>query len=179
MAKEEPFNRLLAGSDLQFQCKAATAPRYTPITKLPTNKDQKVSEGELPTDVVVEKVNPALIEDLMTKADKAMPKHHALNAINQKKAPLLSTDELPEALKQCTDFTKLDKSSPLYSVVYDIIMKNTALKLQIEKMQTSEGNGYGYTARSLKEQVDKLTKLVDALEEKNQALLEEAVEKDI
>jgi hypothetical protein len=49
-------------------------------------------------------------------------------------------------------------------------MKNASLKLQIEKMQTSEGNGFGYTAKSLQEQVAKLTQLVTALEAKNTIL---------
>lgn len=88
-------------------------------------------------------------------------------------------DELPDSLQQCDDFHQLDKKSPLYAVVHDILLKNAALKLQVEKLQTSEGNGYGFTAKSLQEQVQKLTQLVQALEGKNKVLAEEALEKEL
>ena len=89
------------------------------------------------------------------------------------------SDDLNSDLQQCEEFTRLDKKSPLYAVVHDILLKNASLKLELEKLRTSEGKGFGYTAKSLQEQVEKLQQLIDVLEDKNRLLTEESIEKDL
>ena len=44
-----------------------------------------------------------------------------------------------EELPSCDELARLDKKSPLYAVVHEVLMKNAGLKLELEKLKTSEG----------------------------------------
>jgi len=88
---------------------------------IPNNKDQKMSQTD----------------------------NRILHEIDDQSVIVQKVPSDDQDLHNCEEFARLDRKSPLYAVVHEILMKNAALKLELDKLKTSEGNGFGYTAKSL------------------------------